>query len=603
MSDPVPSTMSAEEMTKMLLSLSKKLDTLTSDGDQDSSESRKRSREDEDHDEDKTALEESEGSTKKQRTFNVSSPTKAFMKTSFCLPKPVENATRRAWLEKFGLPEGDEARCPKMDPLVKGELGKDIMEANKRLARLQNFTLDATGSLVTALEELTAKEPDGELVIAAIQQGLTLIGNASAHFSKERRSRALEKLNPDLKSLAEDEDFSDSQPLLFGKSFEKKAKERAEALECLRKATNKDKSQNRSSSFPQSSSKRFFRGNRPQQYGGNGGGNYHRQTNWNTERRTPYYKRTTEKPNGPKKLKENESRRLNSVNKSIGFPNKVIKPYYATGQGNNRIKGLGKERTRSPPKSFPVGEVINALPELGKNNQGSMDLHTNKWSRTRIDWSPTTGQNPGGNTNVTGYGTTNVDRDRETDSKGCSSPGRSHKGVGFCIQNVPGPQEGRILASHNRPPEPEQIYPPRTFQDGGNSPDKRPLTEGRLVHKDRSEGCIFRNPDPQTSPQIPRVSMGGEIIPIQLPPIRPFIGPTNLHKDYETNKCMVETARVSPDQLYRRQSSSSQIQGGSSRVGRSSSLSPGRSRLRSKLRKVNPQTNPIDRISGFLDQF
>ena len=52
--------------------------------------------------------------------------------------KPVENPTIRAWLEKFGLPEGDDARCLRMDSLNKGELGKETVDADKKLAPLQN---------------------------------------------------------------------------------------------------------------------------------------------------------------------------------------------------------------------------------------------------------------------------------------------------------------------------------------------------------------------------------------------------------------------------------------------------------------------------------
>ena len=36
-------------------------------------------------------------------TFPMSSPTEAF-----CLSKPIENATKRRWLEKLGLPTGDK---------------------------------------------------------------------------------------------------------------------------------------------------------------------------------------------------------------------------------------------------------------------------------------------------------------------------------------------------------------------------------------------------------------------------------------------------------------------------------------------------------------
>ena len=73
------------------------------------------------------------------------------------MPKPLPNSTRRNLLEKFGLPEGNEARCPKLDPIIKGELPKEAVDTDKILSRLQNLALDATGPLVhaTSLETIS----------------------------------------------------------------------------------------------------------------------------------------------------------------------------------------------------------------------------------------------------------------------------------------------------------------------------------------------------------------------------------------------------------------------------------------------------------------
>ena len=57
------------------------------------------------------------------------------------------------------------------------------------------------------------------------------------------------RLNPDLKSMAKDEDFSQAPPFLFGPGFEKKAKERTEALEYLQNAAAKPNTQASSSSY------------------------------------------------------------------------------------------------------------------------------------------------------------------------------------------------------------------------------------------------------------------------------------------------------------------------------------------------------------------
>ena len=233
-----------------------------------SKDSAKRPRERRSDSGDESEEEEDLPKDKKAKTFVVSSPTKAFLQSAFCLPKPLTNSTRRNLLEKFGLPEGNEARCPKLDPIIKGELPKEAIDTDKKLSRLQNLALDATGPLVHALEELSTKDtPDADVVLQGIQEALVLLGNASCHISGERRSRALTKLNPDLKSMAEEEDYSDAQPFLFGKGFEQKAKERAEALKCLRRATTQKPSQ----------PKKFFRTDRPRQYGGSGGGNSSRQ--------------------------------------------------------------------------------------------------------------------------------------------------------------------------------------------------------------------------------------------------------------------------------------------------------------------------------------
>ena len=101
-----------------------------------------------------------------------------------------------------------------MDTLIKGELGKEAMDADKRLMTSKLHVGCCYRPLIAALEELTiSEEPNDNFLVAAMQHSLMMIGNASAQFSKERRIRALEKLNPDLKSLAEDEDLS----YLFGR--------------------------------------------------------------------------------------------------------------------------------------------------------------------------------------------------------------------------------------------------------------------------------------------------------------------------------------------------------------------------------------------------
>ena len=94
------------------------------------------------------------------------------------------------------------------------------MEADWKLLRLQNLALDAAGLLIAAYEELVSGEDsDPDKILPAIQVSLHILGNTSAQFSQERRTKALSRLSPDLNSLVEDKDFSKAVPLLFSLGF------------------------------------------------------------------------------------------------------------------------------------------------------------------------------------------------------------------------------------------------------------------------------------------------------------------------------------------------------------------------------------------------
>ena len=144
---------------------------------------------------------------------------------------------RSTGITQFGVPQGKETRCLKIDTIIRNKLPRDTLEEDETLSRLQNFLLDAVGPLVAKHDDLVFLN-DADHIQQAIQLALAILGNASAQFSQEQRSKALARLNPYLKSLVEDEDISKSPPLLFGPGFKKKAKERCEAITCLRRAAN-----------------------------------------------------------------------------------------------------------------------------------------------------------------------------------------------------------------------------------------------------------------------------------------------------------------------------------------------------------------------------
>lgn len=75
----------------------------------------------------------------KHKMFEICKETKTFLQTAFGLPQPANNTTRNFWIAQYGLPEGDEMRCPKLDSIIKNELPKEALDADRKLSRLQTL--------------------------------------------------------------------------------------------------------------------------------------------------------------------------------------------------------------------------------------------------------------------------------------------------------------------------------------------------------------------------------------------------------------------------------------------------------------------------------
>ena len=68
-----------------------------------------------------------------------------------------------------------------------------------------------------------------------IQSALMLMGDTSQHQSSLRRKTLLQHLNPLLKDLMKNSDFSKGHPFLSGKNFGEMAKAKLEAAAALKK--------------------------------------------------------------------------------------------------------------------------------------------------------------------------------------------------------------------------------------------------------------------------------------------------------------------------------------------------------------------------------
>ena len=86
----------------------------------------------------------------------VSNSTRSLLIGSFAAP--VSNTTRREWKKGHIVPNVDSTKCPKLDPVVKAELGSQTKSADSELARIQTLMLDAVGPLADLLNNLRLLE-------------------------------------------------------------------------------------------------------------------------------------------------------------------------------------------------------------------------------------------------------------------------------------------------------------------------------------------------------------------------------------------------------------------------------------------------------------
>ena len=197
------------------------------------------------------------GDSEKTRVVPVSEHTATFLKKTFTSRAP--NATRRKWWNTYGVPKGNETRCPSLDSMYRPRLSKEARNADSELCRFQAYALDPVGPLTFILEEGRKGTLTKEDAAEAAETALSLIGHASMAFNQERHKKALLEMNNEIVDLAsEDVTFSDAAPDLFGKGFASTAKQRADELKCLKQVQHQKRS--------------FLGGRRPQDH--RGGGSY-----------------------------------------------------------------------------------------------------------------------------------------------------------------------------------------------------------------------------------------------------------------------------------------------------------------------------------------
>ena len=173
--------------------------------------------------------------------------------------RPLEPRKKKNIKRKYPVPDTPFTKVPKLDLTIQSRMTPAAKTADKNLAGMQGLILDAAIPLVNMLESARAGTLNPKDAAESAQQALKLIGNASAHFSTERRRKASTCLNRELTSLVDDpETFKDAAPFLFGSSFQQKMKDHIEAIRNLKQSS--------SASYGQRQS--FRRGHPSQSRGG-----------------------------------------------------------------------------------------------------------------------------------------------------------------------------------------------------------------------------------------------------------------------------------------------------------------------------------------------
>ena len=187
--------------------------------------------------------------------------------------KPLSVYDRKQITKEFPRPNVESVFTPVLDDYL-GSLVTGAKGVDKESKKHQDQLLDIVGPLSMAFEHIsswqendddsgsiTVPTQDVDGLYTCLSKALTLLGSANAQYKVQRRKQVLDKLNPQMSSLAS-EPFPDAGKHLFGPSFEEKVKKRNETVKILSKAA------------PRKSNMQFFRRGTSSQFRPGRGGQF-----------------------------------------------------------------------------------------------------------------------------------------------------------------------------------------------------------------------------------------------------------------------------------------------------------------------------------------
>ena len=130
------------------------------------------------------------------------------------------------------------ARTPQLDGYIKSEVPHQVKSADKDLAKIQTFVLDALAPLtpLVSILDLNSRDhcPAYQDTIDTISTAVELLGNASATITHLRREKLTLGLNKTLLSLCQDdENFKSAALALFDPEFAKRSKEHIHQVKAM----------------------------------------------------------------------------------------------------------------------------------------------------------------------------------------------------------------------------------------------------------------------------------------------------------------------------------------------------------------------------------
>ena len=163
------------------------------------------------------------------------------------------------------------------------------------------------------------------------------------------------------------------------------------------------------------------------------------------------------------------------------------------------------------------------------------------------------------------HATTNTNHNRECNShnsRGCrvgvqrGNCGDSALPRQLCVPNIPGGKERWRSEAGDQLKGPQSVCGARALQDGGPPLTPRPPPAKGLDGKVRPEGCIPPGPNPPEPSAPSHLSLGGEILQIHLPTIRPVICTEGIYKVNETSGRISKAGGLSSNNIFGRSAGS-----------------------------------------------